>query len=415
MKKVIIILIALLAFQPQAEAQIFEKVKRKVSRKKSDEEDKAVDKGIESVENIFKKKDKNKKSDDESDTAENGGSSDDGPAVEPDMDKKDEVEIWMERYDFKPGKEIIFFDDFENEDVGEIPSKWKYNKGLMEVIKVSGEHNNVMSGDLGYGHPNWDEGFTLPEAYTIEFDVFMADPNADPKGYGSYGYTMYFYTSDYQHKVASISTWHAAMELRNKIRKKVPGLTASDLANSWNHISISVNGNSIKGYFNDYRVFNTRIADDGRLPVLFTLWNCCQTTDKPVFMIDNFKVSAGAHPKYREEVLEGRIVTNNIHFETGSSEIIPRSYAEIKRIADVLMAHPEKNFKIEGHTDSVGDDAYNLDLSNKRANAVMKAMQDMGIDPSRMSATGFGEAIPMADNETPEGRAMNRRVEFIIE
>ncbi len=409
MKKLILTILILFAFQTPVEAQLFEKIKKKVTQKKNQKENESIDKGIETVEGIFKKK--NKKRDDGG-----GGNGDasgsDGDVVMPGMNKKEEAEIWMTRYDFKPGKDIIFFDDFEGEELGEIPSKWHYYKGLMEIVKVNGENNYVLSGDLGGGHPNWEPGFVLPEAYTIEFDVFMADPNADNKGYGSYSYYLTLYTDDYRSKAASIDISHGAISIKDKIRGKVPGVTASDLGNTWNHISISVNGTSVKAYFNDYRTFNTRI--DGGLPSLFAIWNCCQTTDKPVFLIDNFKVAAGAHPKYKEEVLEGKIVTNNIHFQTGSAQIIPRSYAEIKRIADVMLANPNKKFRIEGHTDNVGDDSSNLELSKKRSNAVKIALTDMGVDASLLNSEGYGEAIPVEDNDTPEGRAMNRRVEFIV-
>ncbi|MBX2827409.1 MAG: OmpA family protein, partial [Flavobacteriaceae bacterium] len=345
---------------------------------------------------------------------EEGSSAEKGPVITPDISEQKEKEIWMQRYDFKPGRDIIFFDDFENEELGEIPSKWYYNKGLMEVVKVNSEQNHVMSGELGYGHPNWEEGFVLPEAYTIEFDIFIADPKAENKGYGSYGYAVFFYEADNRKNVATIGIGHTTMALRGKVGGELPGVTASELGGTWNHISISVNGNSLKGYYNDYRMFNTRI-EPGAKPVLFKLWNCCQTTEKPVFLIDNFKVAAGAHPKYKEEILEGKIVTQNILFETGSSEIIPRSYAEVQRIATVMKANPEKTFSIEGHTDNIGADDYNLKLSNERANSVKNALEEMGIEAERLKAIGFGEAVPLESNHTPEGRAMNRRVEFVVE
>ena len=414
MKHLIIVLIALFAFQAPVEAQIFEKVKKKVIRKKDQKENETIDEGIDAVEDIFKKKDENNNDGSNDGGNDDGASTEGGPILTKGTSEKKAKDIWMKRYDFKPGKDIIFFDDFENDELGEIPRKWKYNKGLMEVVTIDNAHHNVLSGDLGYGHPNWDEGFVLPEAYTIEFDVYMSDPNADVKGYGSYGYNLYLYDEYYRHKLATLDVSHASINLHGKINGKVPDLTAADLANSWNHISISVNGNSIKAYFNEYRVFNTRLDSDAQ-PVLFTLWNCCQTTDKPVFLLDNFKVSAGAHPRYKEEILEGRIVTNNIHFESGSAKIIARSYAEVKRIADVMKTHPDATFNIEGHTDSVGDDAFNLELSENRADSVKKALIDMGIDASRLNSEGFGEAIPIEDNETPEGRAMNRRVEFVVQ
>ncbi|HPF12249.1 MAG TPA: OmpA family protein [Flavobacteriaceae bacterium] len=410
MKKVIIVLMALFAFQVTAEAQILDKVKRKVKQKKDQEENKAIDKGIDE---IFKKKDEDTKDGNDGDGEE--GSQGSGPSVTPGMSPKKERDIWMQRYDFQPGSEILFFDDFEGEQLGEIPSKWQYNKGNIEVVQIDGTHNKVLNGDLGHTRPNWEEGFVLPEAYTIEFDVFMADPNAKDKGFGSYGYHVYFYpNANYQHSNANMDIAHAQISLQSIVTGKVPDLTANDLANSWNHISISVNGNSIKAYFNDYRVFNTRLNTDGR-PMLFSLWNCCQTGDKPVFLMDNFKVAAGAHPRYDELIVNGRLTTNNILFESGSAQLLPRSYAEINRIAKVLKANPNTSFSIEGHTDNVGGDSDNLELSKARAKAVADALSDLGVERSRLTTTGFGEAIPIADNGTPEGRAMNRRVEFVVQ
>ena len=414
MKHLIIALIALFALQAPCEAQILEKVTRKVKKEHDRQVDETIDKGIDGIFGKKKKKKKKKKDKDQDGTNGDESSNGGGPVVTSDTSEEKAKEIWMKRYDFKPGKDIIFFDDFENEESGEIPSKWKYNKGVMEVVTVNNEYNQVLTGDLGYGHPNWEEGFSLPESYTIELDVFLPDPNAPDKGYGSYAYTLYLYDADFRNKLATIWIGFGSVSIMNVVEGKIPNTTASHYANTWNHVSISVNGNSVKAYFNDYRVFNTRLGSDVN-PVNFSLWNCCQTSEKPVFLLDNFKVAAGAHPKYKEEILGGRIVTNNIHFETGSAEIIPRSYAEIKRIADVMKAFPDKKFNVEGHTDNVGDDASNLDLSNRRAQAVKKALVDMGIGEDRLMAVGFGEAVPLEDNSTPEGRAMNRRVEFIVQ
>jgi len=412
MKKVLCILLLIGAFQVPAEAQVFDKIKKKVTKKKNQTEEDAIDKGIESVEGIFKKK-KKKKGNTAEGTEKDEAPTQDGPVIQPGMSDKKAQEIWMTRYDFKPGREIIFFDDFENEQIGEIPSKWYYRKGLMEVVQVSGQNNHVVTGDLGGGRPNWEEGFVLPEAYTIEFDVYMPNTKGKDRGFGGYDYSLTFYDEGYRGSQGRISIAHGSMGIKDKAYGKVPGITESDLANTWNHISISVNGNSVKAYFNDYRVFNTRLAD-GAQPILFTLWNCCQTAEKLVFFMDNFKVSAGAHPKYKEEILEGKIVSNNIHFETNSSEIIPRSYAEIKRIADVMEDQPNAVFRIDGHTDNQGEDVYNLELSKERANAVRKALTEMGISGSRLTTEGFGESLPIENNDTPEGRAMNRRVEFIV-
>jgi outer membrane protein OmpA-like peptidoglycan-associated protein len=82
-------------------------------------------------------------------------------------------------------------------------------------------------------------------------------------------------------------------------------------------------------------------------------------------------------------------------------------------VAKMMIDHPELNFSIEGHTDSDGADDYNLQLSQKRAASVKDALSGLGIDGSRMETKGLGESIPVSDNTSPEGKANNRRVEFI--
>ena len=81
-----------------------------------------------------------------------------------------------------------------------------------------------------------------------------------------------------------------------------------------------------------------------------------------------------------------------------------------------MQDHPElAHIRIEGHTDAIGEEEYNIELSQKRAEQVMKFLQEQGIDPLRMSAQGFGESRPIGSNRTDQGRAKNRRVEFHVE
>ena len=110
------------------------------------------------------------------------------------------------------------------------------------------------------------------------------------------------------------------------------------------------------------------------------------------------------------------VITDKIYFRTNRAKIRKISYPLLDEIAQVINAHPEiLLIEIQGHTDSRGRDRYNLKLSDKRAAAVVKYLVTKGgVDPSRLSSKGYGETMPIADNETEEGRAMNRRVEFVI-
>jgi OOP family OmpA-OmpF porin len=85
----------------------------------------------------------------------------------------------------------------------------------------------------------------------------------------------------------------------------------------------------------------------------------------------------------------------------------------INKVYDLLNDHPELNFSIEGHTDSDGDEAFNLKLSEQRAASVKNKLIELGISPDRLSTKGFGESLPVDNNFTAEGKANNRRVEFV--
>ncbi len=104
-----------------------------------------------------------------------------------------------------------------------------------------------------------------------------------------------------------------------------------------------------------------------------------------------------------------------IYFDTGKATIQTRSYDLLDEIARVIGEHPElKKIRIEGHTDSVGNDLSNLKLSQARAESVAAYLKGKGVDGSRLDAAGFGEMRPIATNDTDDGRSQNRRVEFII-
>lgn len=111
----------------------------------------------------------------------------------------------------------------------------------------------------------------------------------------------------------------------------------------------------------------------------------------------------------------GLLVTlGDLLFQTGRADLLPNSYARIDRLANFLRQNTDRRLIVEGHTDSVGGDALNLALSQRRAEAVRAALVQRGVDPSRISTYGYGKAYPVADNSSAEGRAMNRRVEVLI-
>lgn len=108
------------------------------------------------------------------------------------------------------------------------------------------------------------------------------------------------------------------------------------------------------------------------------------------------------------------IALRNVFFETASAELRPESSAELDRLADLLKQFPSLRIQLNGHTDNVGQPAYNLSLSENRAKAVYDYLIKKGIDARRLKFKGFGESKPVDTNDTEEGRARNRRTEFIL-
>ena len=104
----------------------------------------------------------------------------------------------------------------------------------------------------------------------------------------------------------------------------------------------------------------------------------------------------------------------DILFDFDEAELTPGGELQVARLADALRQMPERNVLIEGHTDSSGSDSYNLELSQRRANAVEELLIIQGVDPTRILTRGYGEQYPVVANDSAAGRQQNRRVEVVI-
>ena len=105
---------------------------------------------------------------------------------------------------------------------------------------------------------------------------------------------------------------------------------------------------------------------------------------------------------------------SDVWFDVNSATLKPGGYNELQRVATVLNQYPQTTIQIAGHTDSTGSEEYNQGLSVRRAEAAKNALAGFNVNPARMTTIGFGESQPVADNSTPEGRQMNRRVQITI-
>ncbi|MCY7327296.1 MAG: OmpA family protein, partial [Saprospiraceae bacterium] len=108
------------------------------------------------------------------------------------------------------------------------------------------------------------------------------------------------------------------------------------------------------------------------------------------------------------------IVLRNVFFETGSAELLPVSATELDRLTTLLTESPTLRIQINGHTDNVGDDRSNFTLSENRARSVLNYLVQKKVPAGRLRSKGFGETQPIEPNDTAEGRARNRRTEFVV-
>jgi OmpA-OmpF porin, OOP family len=126
-------------------------------------------------------------------------------------------------------------------------------------------------------------------------------------------------------------------------------------------------------------------------------------------------VSNSGCPEIAQTVVDKiNYAAKNVFFATGSAKLLAKSYKPLNEVAKVMAEDPSLKLAIDGHTDNTGAAAKNQTLSDSRANAVMAYLKSKGVDESRMSATGYGQDQPVADNKTAAGRAKNRRVEMKV-
>lgn len=337
--------------------------------------------------------------------------------------------------DFVPGDEIIFDDNFEMEKLGEFPLRWDLLDGYAETAQQMGR-NVLAFTDNGLGQviplmkEKWD---WLPEVFTVEFDLYVAPMNTsddeetslemnvcfgergDDSYYNAPSYVRFWYREDGSCDL----TWNLLKPDGSDQAggDKFLGLNPGNsdymekdnplVAGEWNHFAFSFNKRAFKGYVNGVRLINVpAMKAPGYL--YFASGSYYRYTG-----LSNVRIAQGAVPLYDRLTSDGKITTYAITFETGKADLKPEAVIEIKRIAKLMQEHPELSFEVQGHCDNTGSDNVNDPLSQERAEAIVAALVKQGIASDRLTAVGKGSHSPIADNTTAEGRAKNRRVEFV--
>lgn len=342
------------------------------------------------------------------------------------------------RFDFVRGAKTILQDAFEEDVIGEYPKRWNSDAGG-EVVKLKNIGGNWLKGAEVANH-FIDYLGTLPLNFTFEFDVI-----SDAKTSGDYhefslilgstkrsrnfgnmikGYDNSIFKIDFDFFHGSLTyenRWGYGIDSINSSFLEIISPTQFDLApfnykSNPIHISLLRQDQRLVIFVNTTRIADIRNAFAKNTEINNIMYKTFSKVDDQSsgLYFSNLLLAETGLDTRKDMFINGKFVTNAILFEHNSDKITPTSLPAINIIAQYLKNNPAVSIKIIGYTDNIGDEATNLSLSERRAKSVLKELAVFhGIDAFRLSAEGRGEEMPIADNATSEGRAQNRRVEFI--
>jgi flagellar motor protein MotB len=307
------------------------------------------------------------------------------------------------KFDFVPGDKVLFYDDLSREEQGEFPSRWNLDHGVFEIAKAEGR-NWILCTDRGIITPKVAPG-PLPEKYTVEMDFYSA---ADQDGW----YTIRWLGADGS-EAGYLTIGYSYMTSLHILDKELASKEVVKLPRGRHVMRIMATKSTIKCYIDQERIANVPRVE-GFAPVGFQIDLDPYFEDTGVSRLGTFRYAEGGKT-LREQLEEsGRIVTHGILFDSGSDRIKAESFKTLTDIGTMLTEDPSLRLSIEGHTDADGAEDANLALSQSRAASVRAYLAAKhGIAVDRLETTGWGETKSIDRNDSPEGKANNRRVELV--
>jgi OmpA-OmpF porin, OOP family len=410
----IIMLFLGVSISVQAQINLKKITKGQTTNRANQRATQGVNKGLDEIEGIFKKKGDTEK--------ENKGNPNENQPNSKNSAVEGQASLQAySKYDFVPGDKVLLYEDFSQDAVGDFPALW--------TTDVAGEINSLNISPGNWFNLNSSEGtywlmkdIDFPANFILEMDIvpkkeggrFAADvvlygeknhsemdKNADPGDCGL-------------HICIEKNIWETH-GYKKGANEKLTGTSTLNLVEpeKVNHVIVWVQNRRVRIYHKGGKVIDipTNLYEGSKFSRLcFKLYRGASGGS----YISNIKITTAA-PDMRNKLLtEGKLVTYGIYFDVNKDLVKPESYGTLKEIAAILNEVPDVKVKIVGHTDSDGSDAANLDLSRRRGASVKSELaKAFNVNSDRLETDGMGENQPVAPNDSPSNKALNRRVEFI--
>lgn len=391
--------------------------------------DKGIDKGLDAVEDGVTGKNKNqdpkktdkpqptkvepkKPSENESGEKPSGKGSVITPQDQPKMQA-------FSKYDFVPGDKVLLYEDFSQDAVGDFPALWTTNKSG-EVNTLSVSPGNWLNLNATEGNWWFLKPIEFPKNFIVEFDIVPKKAGGRyAVGVAMYGENVFKEMSNpYDCKTGLIVTVAKTGWETEGLKAGNPKITGNSqlkpvVEEKVNHVIIWVQNRRVRIYHLGEKVLDmpTNLYEDSKFTrMAFQLYRGASCGS----YLSNIKITTAAPDTRNKLLTEGKLVTYGIYFDINKDVVKPESFGTLNDIAKILNEVPDVKVKIVGHTDADGAEAANLDLSKRRGAAVKNELiKNFGIDAARLESDGLGETKPVAPNDSPLNKALNRRVEFI--
>ncbi len=316
-------------------------------------------------------------------------------------------------FEFEPGERTLFVSDFSVDNLGDFPRGMEFIQGNMQVVEWQGRR--LLQADVKESRFAIQLPETLPEQFTIEFEMFDASEANGPRGIGLS--TMEpprfdAYWGQYYEGHFFMAGHYQGSGLWTKEGRKISVQQDSRPSEGFVPIRIMVDKAHVKMFIDRTRVANMPTAQIARTEKIYFFLEP-RPPENRVF-ITNIRIAAGGRDLYDALEADGRVAVRNILFDTAEATIRPESSEVLEQIGTMLRDHPELTLMIEGHTDDEGEFDMNMRLSGDRAASVKAYLvEHFGIESDRMRTLGLGPTQPVDTNDTDAGRQQNRRVELV--